>query len=689
MLRFIRKFQLLILVVGGSLLMVVFLLQPILTRLSPSPLKAKVAMLGDGTHFLRSDIQHANAALGLLKRVNPRAFAPRAAGGLGLDQSNESTLALHWLLLVKQAKAAGFIGEVGDGVSWVGELAILEARMQVNTEIQQRLITNEQEALSRVEELRTQIANAIHTNAQRATGFAGGTLDDVYRTLAQARGVSRLLEKFSSMPSFSDVNAIHAAHDSLDAVAINAALFDSSLAQASIAEPTDEQLKAFFNTYKAQAPDDNDYRIGYTQPTRIQLGWLTLDKNEFMNAVKLDRVAMRKMYNLNREKYPEEYAVEKLNIERQFREETADEMMTEADRVIRAQIIVLTNGLPKANGILTLPDDWDARLPSLEEIAETAAAQINEQFSSSLPIPSVTIIGDRWLNANDIAALPGYGTSTYRVGARQLPVGLLPSFFELEGPNTIGLDVQVGLPMVDPSAADQIGNRYYAVILGMRPKGPAESIEDVTREQVVADFKAVQAYELLLSKMDEFGSAIASTGSLDSAIDLVLSMNPAQEADTPRRPNVTQNVLVRRNTVQPSNQFSFVDPRFNTEAFRETVLEAASGLDPLATPESVAANPIPVIVGLPESHALGVSVVVAPRPVSIEDFRLAAPRLLAQEALRELSEATTGRQDPFSYDALAARFGLVRLKTDDDEDIESPDTDSDDSADSAKDEGSE
>jgi len=670
MLRFIRKFQLLILVVGGSLLMVVFLLQPILTRLSPSPMKAKVATLEDGSKYLRLDIQHANSALSLLKRVYPRAFAPRAAGGLGLDQSDESTVALHWLLLVKQAEKAGFIGEVGDGVSWVNELADFEARIQLNNEIQQRLISSDQEAIERLNELTPLIANSIHTNAQRSAGFAGGTVDDVYRILAQARGVRRLLTQFQTMPSFSDVNAIRAAHEALDAVAIDAAVFDSSLAQALIPEPSDEQLQAFFDTYKAQAPEDNDFQIGYTQPTRIQIGWLTLDQNVFMNAVKLDRTAMSKMYQLNRDTYPGEYVDEKLSVERQYREETAAKMMAEADRIIRAQIITVTNGLPKVNGILTLPEDWDSRRPSLEEMAETAAEQVNEEFSSSLPIPSVTIIGDRWLNANDVAALPGFGSSTYQIGSRPLPAGLLPSFFELTGPNTIGLDVQVGLPLVDPAAADQIGNRYYSVILGMRPKGPADSIEDLTRERVLSDYNAIQAYQTLIAKADEFRSAIESDGKVDSAIELVVALSPSDDPEsTPTpRPSVVKNVLVRRDSIRPSNQFTFVDPRLNTEPFRQAVLDSASTLAPLSTPDAIAEHPVSVVVGLPGSRSVGVSLVVAPRPVSTEDFQTQARAIVRNGMQLDLNKATTGQQDPFSYDALSKRYGLIRIKNDDDED---------------------
>ena len=93
MLKFIRKYQMVILVIGGSLLMVVFLLQPVLERLAPSPLKAKVASLDDGTVFTRGEIIRAQAAVTLLARSNPRALQPMSLGGLGLDSESERTAA--------------------------------------------------------------------------------------------------------------------------------------------------------------------------------------------------------------------------------------------------------------------------------------------------------------------------------------------------------------------------------------------------------------------------------------------------------------------------------------------------------------------------------------------------------------------------------------------------------------------
>lgn len=676
MLRLIRKYQLIILAIGGSLLMVVFLFQPVLTRLAPSPLKSKVAKLDDGSSYTRMDIQNANVAISLLKRVNPRSLGSIAMGGLGLDPTSESNTALHWLLLSKQAENAGFIGETGDGAAWLQVVAQREATIQVFTETRQGLLRSPEEQQLRLAELSLQIASIMNTNATRSAGIAGGTMEDVYRILAQARGIYRMYESVQTMPAFSDLNAIQAAHRALDAVAVNAVILDPSIVESAIPEPSEAQLQAFFDTYKAQSPADNEFQIGYTQPTRIKLGWLMLEKNMFMNAVKVDRVELNKIWRRDREQYPGDFASERFTLEKQFRDDQATDMIIEADRIIRAQVLAVTNGLPSVNGILTLPSDWDSKRPRLEDISGVVVSRINEQYSINLPTLSLTMIGDRWLNANAIIALPQYGTSSYRVGSRQLPTYSLPQFFELEEINTTGLDVQIGLPLVDPASTDSIGNRFYAVVLGVRNEGPADTIADVTREQVVSDYKAVESFKLLSARMGEFSAAIASNADLAPAVDLALALSADQESV--KRPGVIRNILVRRDAIQRGTLAGFVDPKLNTEEFRNAVLESASGLDPLISPEAVAMNPIPVVIQLPSVRSIAIALVIAPRPVTQELFQTIAQQVINDASRRELVAAATDIEDPFSYTSMTARFGLVRVDADKDDLKTASDTEEED-----------
>jgi len=208
--------------------------------------------------------------------------------------------------------------------------------------------------------------------------------------------------------------------------------------------------------------------------------------------------------------------------------------------------------------------------------------------------------------------------------------------------------------------------------LGVRPAGAADTIEDVTRERVVADYKAIEAYNLLFARIGELEAAITSTGSLDSAIELVIALGTDPESVL--APRVNKNILVGRDAIGNGRQTAFVDPSLNTEEFRGAVINAAAHLEPLVSPEAVAINPIAVVVPLPASRSVAVSMVIAPRPVSVELFRVLASRIMGTSAQRELLVAAADLEDPFSFDALSNRYGLVRLDNDD-EDEDAEDTD--------------
>ncbi|MFG0299588.1 MAG: hypothetical protein ACF8K1_08315 [Phycisphaerales bacterium JB047] len=666
MIKFIRKFQLLILVVGGSLLMVVFLLQPILTRLSPSAQNTKIATLNDGTKITRGDIDRARAAITLLGRSNPQALGPMVQGGLGLTTESDRAAALHWIMLADHARNAGLIGEAGDGQAWIPVIAERLAQSFVENEARSGRIQSMEQFEQLMNEARAQYIDLINRSAQSAANSMNGKMEDVYRTLAEARGMYRMMSGLVTLPAYSDAGAIAAAERLYDAVAVDAVLIKASTISSGIEDPSEEELQSFFDAYKDQNAAENEYGIGYVQPTRIQLGWITLDKNMFMNAVKVDRVELSKMWQQDRDTYSGDFASEKFELERQYREDQANNMMIEADRIIRSQVLAKTNGIPNREGILQLPDDWDTRYPKLDEIADTVTQRLNEKFNMSLPTIEVNLIGDRWLNQNDITLLDGVGRSSYQVGSRQIPMMALPQFFELEEANKTGLDVQPLLPIVDHAAVDELGNRYYAMVLDVRKAGPSDSIDDAGRERVVDDYKSLQAFELLQTRTEELVGLVEGSGDLASAIDAVMSMSNDENSD---RPSVLSQILVRADSVNPGRITSFVDPDLNNESFRDEVIEAARDLDPLADPEAVSENPIAVGVALPGSRSIALAKLIAPRPLTLEEYRLRANQAIQQTAGLELMESGYLETNPFSFESLSERYGLEILVSEDDENM--------------------
>ena len=693
MLKFIRKYQLIILAVGGSLLMVVFLFQPIIGKISPDPRKAAEAKLADGTTFNGFDFQQASLDIAILKRVFPRAFYPIDQGGLGLEPGSEEKSELHWLLLSKQAKDAGLVGDAGEGRTWIPTIAQREATAVVQQQLQQGALdfSNAQQALI---ELTAQVETALTRNVALATGMARGmTEDDVYRTMATARGIERLYRVFASIPAYSDLGAMHAAKDRFDTVAVDAAVIKGDLFADSIAIPSESELQAFFDQYAASAPSDNDYFIGYTQPARAKLGWITLNKAEIEASIEIDRVELNKIWRTDRNlpegtrKYPGDFAGERRNIEAAYREQRAFDIMFEADKIIRSQVLQSTRGLSKEGDFYTLPDDWNSTRPTLESIAQAVVTGLKEQLKVDFPLPTVEIQTDRWLNSRQLSTIPGFGAAGYRIGQRQLPTYLIPQATDSNDPAAL-LTIQSQIPIVDPAAEDQDGNRYYAVVYELKAAGPSESIDDAGRDQVLKDYRTVKGYEMLAAAADQLKEEATQANDLAPAITTALAMG----ADDAQRPGVARNILVSKQSVVRGRLASNVEPQLNTPAFRDAVTQAASSLDQLTPPDQIDQSPIIIAAPIPGAKSLALAKVIAPRPLTSDQFKAQIGGILTNESQNQIRDAITATEtSPFTLDTLSERYGYTRIKKRKDE-VEAqpetqadPESDADPASDSASD----
>ena len=120
---------------------------------------------------------------------------------------------------------------------------------------------------------------------------------------------------------------MQAAQNRFDTIAVDAAIIKGESFASSIPVPSDSQLQAFFDQYKADAPSDNDHLIGYTQPARIKLGYLTLNKLIIESTIEIDRIELRKVWTLDHKlpedqrKYPGDFAGERATIEIAYRSE--------------------------------------------------------------------------------------------------------------------------------------------------------------------------------------------------------------------------------------------------------------------------------------------------------------------------------------------------------------------------------
>ncbi len=667
MLKFLRKYNVLILVVGGSLLMVVFLLQPVLTRLAPSPTSRKIGTIGaDNKKVTQGDLQEASDDLRVLENI-----APFIAATLQLQPNDEME---HYYLLLHEADRAGVVGGVDDGVSWIPQLAADQARLEQLSQYPQQywsLIVSQPFFAQAVSQRALQLEPQLMDRRQLLAQRFGIPIERVDQALANARGIYRYRASYASTLRFSGPDALELSHERFDAALADVLVVPASVFQAQVPAPTEDQLLAHYEAHKSDIPGTGEFGFGYLQPASVKLEWLVLDPASFSAAVSPDPIEVRKRWQQNREKYTREFAEERARIESEFRTERAEDLMVEAESIIRREVLAKTRQLETDSaGYLVLPEDWSSRLPRMADIARTIVTDLADAEGVTVPMPTVEIRESDWLNAQDIASIPTIGRAMYRVGATPVRAPAIPLFVhENNTGEQIPMHAQVGAPLVDPPAIDQTQRRYYITVLDARAESPPDSIDDV-RDQVAADLTTRLAYDALLERAPNLDELAREQGL--PAVAQALPSPP----DGAAQPAVDTDVLLTRNGATPLGAAELADPRVGQATdFLDTAIDAAAQrLDPLAP---IGASPLADSIVWDDAKSPPLLILArlkAYRPVTVEDFRARARGLLQSEARQMLTEATPeDAPNPFSFDALSKRANFIlESRRDDDEPADEP-----------------
>jgi hypothetical protein len=625
MLKFLRKYQLLVLAFGGSLLMVVFLLQPILQRFGPNPMNKKVAEIGqDAQKVSRGDRERARVEVQLLEDYLP--WMPRA---LGINETHPGD---HWLLLKHAAREAGLIGEAGDGRQWMGDLIAQQLSLELQAMRSQGRFPTPEER----EQIAEQVRQYLTVGRERVAAGARLPLDEFDRILAEARGVLRMQDLYISAARVSDRRLVSEAAERGASALADALVLTPELVAPSLPDPTEEAMTEHLARYGDIQPgdtDDNRFGVGYLQPPRIHLEYLRLDPATFEAVAEVDRVELRKRWQTQ---YPdgtdEQFRQQRAALEQQLRAEQADDMMQEADQIVRGELLRLTRPLERDGAYVKVPGDWAAAGPDFERLAQTVVSQIQDRLGVRIPAPEVVRRTDRWLTRNDLAMLPGFGRATYRVGAQQVPAYELPLHVREIQESDI-LRVQVGVPILDPMAIGPDGSHYYATVLDARAESPPDSLAEV-RDQVLRNMRTIAAYERL-DQLAEPARAIAASEGLDAARSFIVEEVTLDAEVT--EPTIARDLVVFRGGVQATLPGQRAPGVLQQETFTDAVIDAALGLDPLAQPDTADPERTTLTVDLPLQATVAIARVRALRPLTAEAYRVAGEQLVSQIQQEEIT----------------------------------------------------
>jgi len=482
MLKLLRQYNQWILVVGGVLLLIAFLMPSTIESCARSSgaSGSTWATYGSGSTATGADYELAQQELrvvDLLKGQNSYQM---------LDRLGATENPAHWWLLVREATNAGLVGGTGDGEA---ALAIIASGGTVS-------------------------ANQVAFNLAKASGT---NPDIVVSTLSKLQGVMRLVSLARSVDRVSDRRLEQSVAKALlgisgDVVVIDARKSDRIDAPA----PTEDALKAQFEKFADKpAPAANAAGVdsfGYRSPDRFKLEWLKVSKSAVAASVagspELETLALKKRFAQDPAKYAGATVSPAFaDFEATVRQKTTDELvaarMKEITKFASDQLALAQRTLKREGAYYALPEDWASRMPSLTDLATAIA----EEYK--IELPAYQSSGDAWMTRQELDATPVLPfTSTDRFGAPVRCSQLVAGAKELSAPD---VNAPFQLNIASPALVDTSGDAYFLRMIAAAKSAPAVDLASV-RADVERDALSLERFRWLEQNESQILAQAVSEG---------------------------------------------------------------------------------------------------------------------------------------------------------------------------------
>lgn len=628
MFKLLRKYDKWILAIGGSLLMVVFLLPQALEQFGANPQKSVVALVDGGRKITEKDRMDAQREISMLDTLSPQiAGVMLQLGGANAQIARDDLgPALHWLLLTRDAQRDGLIGGAQDGRSFIPIAARFFARQYV---LQNRFSLDPSQ-FPDIEAQLTQTYTGQLEGSRTQLINSGMPPVMVDRTLAKARGVLRMYEAYLAfdLPSLQESMALcHRYFDSADIVYFTVgsdAFVDPSY------EPDETEILLHFDAYKENLPGEGRYGFGYRAEDRVRLEWLRISRQDISDGVAVDPVDANTRWRANRTQYPGEFTAERSNVEKDIRSERTDSILRDAEQLVRAELLKARGGLVQNDaGLYDLPADWAQIRPRFNVISQIVGDRLRTKHGPDMPNPMAQDDSNQWRTRAEVRGIPIVGNASRLIGPRSVPlVDLAFSVAEIS-PDSL-YAAQTGVAQ-GPLTAARTGDLVFFRVIEAEASAPMPLAE--VRGQVIEDKRRLKAYEALETEAPRMLSQMLTLG--------------VEGAAAERGVTLLRGVNVRRERVEA------IDPtkgppvyelqKINTESFRNAVMDRVASF-----PNDEPLNRIPerdLLLSLPldvtrEYAIVGITNVI---PLTVEAFRM-----IESEALRY------NRSQEFNLNALDA-----------------------------------
>ncbi len=544
MTKLLRKYNKWLLGVGGSLLMVTFLLTGPQSIFQPDPTKRVVAtMAGASVH--QKEVGQADKEFEALK-----AYMPFVMQQMGIESGQ------HWMLLSRAAEEAGMVGGEGDGVAWIPELSELVAQGAAQHEIASQLGPNaerfmQQPYIQQVIRQKAagyipQVKTTLEANRPRVASSERLSLQQFDMALSKLRGVRRMMMEYATAARVSDRRAVTVAKRAIDQVLVDAVVIPASKALDAVPEPTEAQIDEQYLKYKDTKPGTGDYGFGYLQPERVKFEWMMLDRDSIAATITINPVDANKFWRQNKDKYKGEFTADRAQVEADLRNAKVDQILQDADRYYKTHLRGYTRALTQDAAVKKLPADWETKRPKMADLAAELDKSLKAQ-NPAMPAPIVDARTAEWVKVALASNIPGVGASRFRVGTKQGTLAdLLSELSELNSSSSLGLQAKV--PYENP-LTDGKGNVYYINVLDYRAESAPESIDEV-KADVTKDVKLLAAFESLKGQQAELQLQAVKDGLDAIAAKYPTPAIPGAADQTPKPLQVMKLASVRREVGQ-------------------------------------------------------------------------------------------------------------------------------------------
>ena len=643
MLKFFRKYNKMILVVGGSLLMVAFLVQGTLNQLvGPS---AQVLGQIDAREVTSEDARAAAMQIQVLEQL------PLVGQMMGqMVGRNEE---LKWYLILHDAHRMGLSASRAQIQGVLDTLGIGEREMSRLT--QRARITPEM--------LRASVYSFIVAENYRelVLGLTHMTVIEKLRYLREGMAMLQqgnyaglnLLGAVEGSPRLSEPLVAHYLQEQGATVAGQLVALSSDVYLDQVPAPDQATLQTLFDQYRDDLPGqpeaDNPHGLGYRTPNRVQLQYLAIPMQAALPQVHVEEAQALAFYDEHQQEIDEAYPKVRELILTRLKQQKASALIERMLKTAQSKLFTQARTLAEEGGYRVLHEGFDPM--TLRVVADELENEFDvrpQLFNFTQTWTAVSDLGTLpLLGGAQLANRPGVTLEQYVMSAREMGPSDDPAVSVLQP-----LRLQVGLAS-QPLVTSE-GTRILLRLTQAQPTEVPQSL-DAVRQDVSTDAKRVAAYRMLIDQRQRWLSQAQDAGleALAKQADAAVIHFPA----TPRRQPGARGVLETASIPGIGASEPLVDALFATAREAQTDGSIAKASQAQRTGE----------VPLDATLSLVVYQLDTYRAMTQAEFDRQAnlPWLVSRLNQTLLPDDSDGQA--MSFDAIAHRVGFVRDGASEDE----------------------